>query len=203
MREAVRMFDFPGGGCFSFKTRRRSVERGRMEGHCEAFHTHGSLARTQMTLDSLTDSDLAAHGLADPGRARRLLFSLAGQGVTDDIVGQLLPSLLDALRESPDPDRALNNFVRWIESVTSRYTQVQYLLRHPAAQRIFFNVCGVSQFFSDILVRNPEYFEILANPGVRGSSGGDAPRHYYRELSGFVDRIVRVELKLEAMRRFK
>jgi len=151
--------------------------------------------------DLVTESDLAALGLADPVRAQRILLSLAGQGVTDDIVGQLLPSLFAALRDSPDPDRALNNFERWTNAVTSRYTHFQYLLRHPAALAIFFNVCGVSQFFSDVLIRNPEYFEILANPGVRGGSKSGAA--LYRELSAFIDRIIRPELKWEAMRRFK
>src|SRR4029079_16700558 len=78
-------------------------------------------------------------------------------------------------------------------------------LRHPAALDIFFNICGVSQLFSDILVRNPEYFEILANPSVRGTSVDRAKPSgvVYRELSGFVDSVQRTELKLEAMRRFK
>src|SRR5262249_41625101 len=119
----------------------------------------------------------------------------------DDDVQALLPVLLAALRKSPDPDRALNNFSRWIESVHSRFTHVQYLLRHPAAIDIFFNVCGVSQLFSDILIRNPEYFEILASPGVRG--GAKSAGALYRELSAFVSPVQRIELKLEAMRRFK
>jgi glutamate-ammonia-ligase adenylyltransferase len=151
--------------------------------------------------ETIPESELAEMGLADPARAKRLLLALAGQGVTDDIVAALFPSLFEALRRSPDPDRALNNFARWTEAVTSRYTHFQYLLSHPVALDIFFNVCGVSQFFSDILIRNPEYFEILANPGVRG--GSKSAGALYRELSAFVDNIRRTELKLEAMRRFK
>lgn len=154
-----------------------------------------------MSPDTLTEQELSALGLADPARAKRILLSLAGQGVTDEVVSALLPFLCEALRESPDPDRALNNFERWTNAVTNRYTHFQYLLSHPMALKIFFNVCGVSQFFSDILIRNPEYFEILANPGVRG--GRRTAGAVYRELSRFVDRIIRPELKLEAMRRFK
>src|SRR2546423_475878 len=81
-------------------------------------------------------------GFHDPERAQRILDSLAGEGVTDDLVEQLLPSLLDSLSRSPDPDRALNNFHRWVTSVTSRYTHFQLLLRHPAALDIFVVVCG-------------------------------------------------------------
>jgi glutamate-ammonia-ligase adenylyltransferase len=158
-----------------------------------------------ISLESLTAADLRDLGLSDPERGLRIVRSLAGQGVTDDVVDELLPTLFAALRKSPDPDRALNNFSRWAESVTSRFTHIQYLLRHPAALDIFFNVAGVSQLFSDILVRNPEYFEILANPGMRGSAADRSKPSsvVYRELSGFVGHIQRTELKLEAMRRFK
>jgi glutamate-ammonia-ligase adenylyltransferase len=156
------------------------------------------------TLDSVTSEELTALGFADPTRAQRLLFSLAGQGVTDDILEQLLPSLLLALAGSPDPDRALNNFERWSRAVTSRYTQFQFLLRHPAALKILLTICGVSQYFADILIRNPEYFEIIADPNLRGSEQDvRQAATLYRNLSRFVDFISNPDLKLEAMRRFK
>jgi len=151
-------------------------------------------------VEDVSDAELHALGLSDNAQARRMISELAGQGVTDDLVAQLLPSLFNALRKSPDPDRALNNFARWIASVTNRYTHFQLLLSHPVALEIFFNVCGTSQLFADILIRNPEYFEILANPGVRGARPAGA---IYGELSAFVDAVVQPELKLEAMRRFK
>lgn len=154
-----------------------------------------------MTADLPLRAQLEEAGFTDPARAERIIRSLAGQGVTDDDVELMIPLLLRSLAASPDPDRALNNFERWFQSVTNRITHVRYLLGHPAAVEIFFTVCGTSQFFSDILIRNPEYFEILANPGVRG--GAKSAGTFYRELSAFVDAIVRPELKLEAMRRFK
>jgi len=151
--------------------------------------------------DALLIAQLQTAGFADPLRAERIIRSLAGQGVTDDDVDLMVPILLRSLASSPDPDRALNNFHRWFQAVTNRITHVHYLLSHPVALEIFFNVCGTSQFFSDILIRNPEYFEILANPGVRG--GTKSAGSLYRELSAFVDAVVRPEMKLEAMRRFK
>src|SRR5687768_18116342 len=124
--------------------------------------------------DSISLEELEGFGFADADRALRILKALPGNGVPDDLVGELVPSLLDALGRSPDPDRALLSFDRWTNAVTSRYTHFQYLIGHPAALDIFLTVCGTSQLFSDILIRNPEYFEILANPGVRGGvkSGG-------------------------------
>ncbi len=153
------------------------------------------------TAVELTTDELAAVGLTDTSRARRLLIGLAGRGVTDDDVAQLLPHILDALAGSPDPDRALLNFVRWSDAIGNRPTHFRYLIGHPTALTIHMNVCGVSQYFSDILARNPEYFEIMANPGVR--SGSRPADVMYRELSALVDCIAQPELKLEAMRRFR
>ncbi|NLH99834.1 MAG: hypothetical protein GX446_10145 [Chthonomonadales bacterium] len=153
------------------------------------------------TADTLTTNELAEIGLQDPARARRLLIGLAGRGVTDDDVAALLPQLLSALAQSPDPDRALTNFVRWTDGIGNPYTHFRYLAGHPTALGIFVNVCGVSQFFADLLARNPEWFELLANPGVRG--GARPADLIFRELSNLVDCIVQPELKLEAMRRFR
>jgi glutamate-ammonia-ligase adenylyltransferase len=156
------------------------------------------------TLDSVTLEELTALGFADPTRAQRILFSLAGNGVTDDVLEQLLPSLLPALAGSPDPDRALNNFERWSRAVTSRYTQFQFLLRHPAALEILLTVCGNSQYLADILTRNPEYFEIIADPDLRGGERDvRQAAQLYRNLSRFVDFLSHPDLKLEAMRRYK
>src|SRR5947208_271901 len=112
--------------------------------------------------ETSSDEEFAAVGIKDVDRARNTLQSLAGQGVTDDDVAELTPQLFRSLSSSPDPDRALVNFERWTRSVTNRYSHFQLLLRHPTALDIFFNVCGTSQLFSDILIENPEYFEILA-----------------------------------------
>lgn len=155
----------------------------------------------ERTADKLTPEELAAAGLTDVARARRLLVGLAGRGVTDEDVAPLLPHLLAALAASPDPDRALLNFVRWTEAIGNKTTHFRYLIGHPTALTIYLNVCGVSQYFSDILARNPEYFEIMANPGVR--SGSRPADMMYRELSALVDCIAQPELKLEAMRRFR
>src|SRR2546423_301401 len=51
--------------------------------------------------NGVPDYDLTALGFTDPDRARRILLSLAGQGVTDDDAAALLPSLFDALRKRP------------------------------------------------------------------------------------------------------
>ena len=81
-----------------------------------------------MQLAELTISDLEERGFKDAPRAHRILVGLPGNGVDDELIGELLPSLLEALSRHPDPDRALVGFERWSHSVTSRYTQLRQLL---------------------------------------------------------------------------
>jgi glutamate-ammonia-ligase adenylyltransferase len=140
-------------------------------------------------------------GLTDPRKALELVRSLAGNGVSDADLSPLFPILRDGLRESPDPDRSLQSFVRWFAAVGSPFSHLQSLLRHPVSLRIFCLVTGGSQYFADLLVRNPEYFEILANPGVRG--GTKSVEQFARELTSLTRVCQRIELKRDALRRWK
>ena len=149
----------------------------------------------------ITEEDLRAIGIEGTAKALRTLQELAGQGVTDDDLVPLLPLLMEALRGSPDPDRALSSFARWFAAVSSRYSHLQTLLRHSIALNLFCLVTGCSQYFADLLVRQPEYFEIIANPGVRGRNKSSSALS--RELSALVDACQRLELKRDALRRWK
>lgn len=151
--------------------------------------------------DPITEESLQAIGIEDAARASRAISDLAGQGVSDDDLSPLLPLLLDALRGSPDPDRALHSFSRWFASVGSRYSHLQTLLRHPVSLELFCLVTGSSQYFADLLARQPEYFEILSNPGVRG--GTKSAARLYRDVSALVDVCRQPDLKRDALRRWK
>ena len=140
-------------------------------------------------------------GVRDPEKAERLLNGLAGQGVTDDDLAPLLPVLADTLASSPDPDRALHSFARWFAVVGSPRSYLQILLSHPFALAHFCLVIGSSQYFADLLVRQPECFEILANPGVRG--GTKTASRLTRELSQILAVCQTVDLKKDVLRRWK
>ena len=144
---------------------------------------------------------LAEAGLNDPANAARLLQDLAGNGVTDDDVELLIPFLLASIRCSPDPDRALNSFARWFAAVGNPYSHLQTLLNHPVALEMFCVITGCSQYFADLLVRHPEYIEIITNRGVRG--GTKTAARFQREAAALVDACQRPELKRDALRRWK
>lgn len=149
----------------------------------------------------MTPEQLRAIGVVDVDTALRFIHELTGQGVTDDAIEALFPSLEQALRDSPDPDRALKSFSRWFVTVGGRYSHLQLLLRHPIALRLFCLVTGSSQYFADLLVRQPEYFEIIANPGVRGGTKSVAT--FYREVSASVNVCQQPSLKRDVLRRWK
>ncbi len=152
--------------------------------------------------DIMETSDfLDRAGLRDRAKAERLLNGLAGQSVTDDDLAPLLPVLAKALHASPDPDRALHSFARWFAVIGSPRSYLQILLSHPLALTQFCLVTGSSQYFADLLVRQPECFEIIANPGVRG--GTKTASRLIRELSQILDVCQTADLKKDVLRRWK
>lgn len=149
----------------------------------------------------MTASESDSSVFRDPLAARRALQQLARQGVSDDDLQPLAPGLLAAVRDSPDPDRALVTFSRWFAGVCSPYSHLQTLLRHPVALHIFCLVAGSSQYLGDLLVRNPEYFEILSNPGVRGGVKSASALH--QEVGALIGACRQPELMRDVLRRWK
>lgn len=62
-----------------------------------------------------------------------------------------------------DPDRALVNFERFA-SVANPIELYSYLDHHPRAMEILVTLFAGSQFLTEILLRNPEYFDLLVHP---------------------------------------
>ena len=140
-------------------------------------------------------------GMRDTQAGRKAVSNLAGNGVTDDDLAPLIPLLLQAIQASPDPDRALNTFARWFAAVSNPRSHLQTLISHPVALEMFCVIAGASQYFGGLLIRHPEYFEIIANPGVRG--GEKSAKQLLSEVSALVGACQRPELKRDALRRWK
>lgn len=151
--------------------------------------------------DDLTPEKLAPIGFENAEQAARLLQDLAGHDIADSRFEELLPALAASLSRSSDRDRALSNLAAWLANVGSRSLYYRLLTEHPAALDALVTVLAASQFLSDILIRNPEYFEVLANPAIRDRQ---------RTAADFLDEarrrvaIARTEnAKRDALRRFK
>lgn len=137
----------------------------------------------------------------DAERASRSLDSLAGKGITDEALVPLWPVLLRALQFSPDPERALRCFSLWFGALPNPAPYLARLLRSPQSIDLFCRVTGCSQYFGDLIVRNPEYFAIIEEPGPNG--GQRSAAYFYRHITALIAVCQHGELKRDALRRWK
>jgi glutamate-ammonia-ligase adenylyltransferase len=156
---------------------------------------------TDLRYDNLALETLAPIPFDDPAGAFRLLRDLGGHGVSDQAYDRLLAPLTEALATNADPDRALVNFCSWIDRVGSRTSYFGLLADDPAALHSLLTVFAASQYLSGILIRHPEYLELLASRSVRERT---------RTLPEFLaeaERRIRLasgaDKKRDALRRFK
>lgn len=152
-------------------------------------------------LESLTDAQLQELGIRDLQRARTIFEILRGWGPHAEAFDQMLPYLLQAMKISPDPDMALNNFERWQANLANRLPYYRFLAENPAVLEIFFTVCATSQFFSEILIQNPEYFEFFSDPSLRRRPKTAA--QHYRDLQNLLRTCSSYGMKIDALRRYK
>jgi glutamate-ammonia-ligase adenylyltransferase len=111
---------------------------------------------------------LARFGFADPGRAERLLADPALAGLVDPLEDVFDDGLLQALRQTADPDQALLGLVRLMEQVndegfpaTARSHLLGELLAGGRLRDRLFAVLGVSPALTDHLVRHPQHWGAL------------------------------------------
>jgi glutamate-ammonia-ligase adenylyltransferase len=95
--------------------------------------------------------------VADPEVALERLQRIAATLSPD-----LLPHLVMTLADSAAPDRVLLNMERFVQSAQARGTDLGYLARTPRAIEILSALFAGSQFLTEILLRNPDYFFRLA-----------------------------------------
>ncbi|MFN3475954.1 MAG: glutamate-ammonia-ligase adenylyltransferase, partial [Candidatus Methylomirabilales bacterium] len=140
-------------------------------------------------------------GLKDLQRARRNLELLTTKGIHGEAFGALLPSFLEALKNAPDPDMALNNFERYAEAVVDRGFFYSLLKENRKILDLALTIFGSSQCLSDLLIRFPHDFYWLLEPGVLRKP---RPKEELEaDLSASLAWVSSFEGKLGALRRFK
>lgn len=108
---------------------------------------------------------LASVGFADPNLAHRNLVALAEMGITLDLLDSLRAELGRFLPGSADPDMALNNFERMLRNVRGVLSMVTFLLRKPHTLAVMMQMFATSQYFSNLIIARPEYFDFLWEEG--------------------------------------
>ncbi len=97
--------------------------------------------------------------------ADRNLQSLAGEADEREILSKFIYQLLLTISDSPDPDKALINWSRFTDAILSKHSFFIELLEDPSIITYLTLIFSSSQFLSDILIRNPEYFDWLIFEG--------------------------------------
>lgn len=106
-------------------------------------------------------SRLASVGFSDWRAAHHSLERIADDPQIRPALTECLPHLLAALTQAASPDRVLVNFERFTHSVADAPALFRYLADNPRAVEMLVTLFAGSQFLTEILLRNPEYFERL------------------------------------------
>jgi glutamate-ammonia-ligase adenylyltransferase len=114
-------------------------------------------------LDSAEKADewLATLGVEDRQRAHQNLVDLARSGVTIDLLTIVCRQLSQSLASVSDPDMALNNLDRFFSASRSPLSLASLFERDPEAMPTLLQIFSTSQYLSDLLIRDPESFDLL------------------------------------------
>ncbi|HHE73007.1 MAG TPA: glutamine synthetase adenylyltransferase, partial [Chloroflexi bacterium] len=118
-----------------------------------------------LTVDHWSDERvgrlLREAGFQDWRSASRRLARIVAQAREPAASTPLLPFLLAALSDVPNPDYVLVTLERFLQHAASSPHRADRLLTQPRAIEILVRLFAGSQFLAEILLRNPEYLEML------------------------------------------
>src|SRR5947209_12867787 len=140
----------------------------------------------------------AGWGLRDPERGWRNLGHLAAAIGVEALRGLCHP-LGRLLPRCPDPDMALNNLERFLANPAGAQQLPALLETRARTLEILLQLFGTSQSFSDLLVANPDYLDMLRVPLRRSPS----QKEMQEQLQNEVDAAFEDSAVLRAFRRFR
>jgi len=157
------------------------------------------------TLRQYLDEPLAAAawlrslGVVDARRAHGNLVRMATSGLTLDLLAIVCGQLARHLKSCADPDMALNNLERLVAAARSPLALGTLFQRDPKALKTLLQISSTSQHLSDLLVSDPESFELL-----RLTEGRPVARQtLVDDLVAEADALEHDRAVLRSLRRFK
>lgn len=117
-----------------------------------------ALLLTESPGDNDVRTWLAPVGFADIPGAERCLARIAKTRPAREAIAPVLPHLLNALAETTNPDRVLVNIERFIENAPNQLELYHDFAANPRAIEILLTIFEGSQFLTEIILRNPNYF---------------------------------------------
>lgn len=150
---------------------------------------------------------LRPFGFQDIKKADANIQLIAGDPRERELFAEILEECLRCFSQTPSPDQALNHFERFARAAFSKTHFLSYLEQSPGTLLLLSQVFGSIPFFSEILIRNPEYFywvfdpEVLDQPKKRGVLSGELSKAL-RLLKGKEERLdfLRVFKRKEILR---
>ncbi|HEY0358410.1 MAG TPA: bifunctional [glutamine synthetase] adenylyltransferase/[glutamine synthetase]-adenylyl-L-tyrosine phosphorylase [Mycobacteriales bacterium] len=145
---------------------------------------------------------LGVLGFADPAGALRHLEALTG-GVSRRAAIQrtLLPAMLQAFSDAPDPDAGLLAY-RQVSDMLGRTPWYLRLLRDEGLVAVrMAKLLGTSRYVADLLGRDPEALQLLADDTELGPRPADALRSSFRTAVGRYGEPVAAVAAARALRR--
>jgi len=146
-----------------------------------------------------TDPWLRSLGVENVQRAHAGLVHMTELGITLDLIGVMCEQFEEHLPRISDPDMALNNLDRFLDATRSPLAFCSLIERDLDALPILLQIFSTSQYLSDLLVFEPEGFDLLrltdGQPVARDMLVGDI----CTEVAAMADN----RQVLAALRRFK
>lgn len=150
----------------------------------------------------MADFDLPPDLFPDPTRASDSLLTLHEAFIRSGStfpVDQFSPLVNKQLLSSPDPGMALVNLLRFCEVAVSKAALFNDFIQYPVTFDLLMKIFGHSQYFADILVREPGLFRWLTTTDVLSQP---LSRTDLREEIGRLrDAFPRPERRLESLKR--
>ncbi|HLJ92221.1 MAG TPA: bifunctional [glutamate--ammonia ligase]-adenylyl-L-tyrosine phosphorylase/[glutamate--ammonia-ligase] adenylyltransferase [Gemmataceae bacterium] len=112
---------------------------------------------------------------------------------------ELCPALARMLPRCSDPDMALNNLERFLANPAGGKALGQLLEGRARSLEILLQLLSTSQFFSDLLIANPDYLDMLRVPLRRSPS----QKEMQEQLQSEVDAAFEDSAVLRSFRRFR
>ena len=142
---------------------------------------------------------LESLAVIDPPAAHANLVRIAKSGVTPDLMEVICEQLAQELPKLADPDMAINNLERYIAAARSPLSVAAFLERDRGSLPTLLQIFAASQYLSDLLIRDPESYDLLRATGGRPV----AREHLIDEIVSEVDALADRDLVSDALRRFK
>ena len=98
---------------------------------------------------------LEPYGFQHPPKADANLQAMAGGPQERQTLSKILRGLLEAVGQSADPDQALNEWERYVQTGINRGQLFQFLAQGPRLLHLLCNIFGNSPAMAQTLIRDP------------------------------------------------